>query len=64
MSHERVIAVMRARGARAEREAATAQVLFEHYPSADRHICSCGKEWHPLHQAKELERAGLLKGSE
>jgi hypothetical protein len=46
---------------RIDRESAAARILTAHYPSADRRICRCGAEWHPLHQAKELERAGVLK---
>ena len=38
-----------------------ARVVFNHMRLRDSHgACRCGKEWQPLHVAKELNKADLL----
>jgi len=38
-----------------------ARVVYDHMRVRDSHgACRCGKEWHPLHVAKELAKADLL----
>ena len=44
-----------------ERTQAAARVIGAHLRVRDNHgICRCGKQWHPLHVAQELDKAGLL----
>jgi len=44
-----------------ERTRAAARIITAHLRVRDSHgACHCGKEWHPLHVAQELDKAGLL----